>query len=140
MKNIRSYSELIKIPTFEERLKYLQIHSSIGLDTFGHDRYLNQSFYRSREWKNLRNEIIARDNGCDLAMNGYEINHNILIHHMNPLSITDIENHTDLLLNPEYLITTTLNTHNAIHYGIEVIKREPIIRTKFDTCPWKKEK
>ena len=139
MKNsIRTYSELIKFPTFDERVKYLQLNSLVGVDTFGHDRYLNQSFYKSREWKLIKQKVIARDCGRDLAMKGYEINHGILIHHMNPLSINDIENRSDLLLNPEYLITTTLRTHNAIHYGTEIISREPIIRTPNDTCPWKK--
>lgn len=134
---IRSYSELIKIPTFKDRVEYLQLKNLVGVDTFGHDRYLNQEFYRSREWKQIKKEVIARDLGRDLAMEGYEIHHGILIHHMNVITIEDIENRSDMLLNPEYLITTTLSTHNAIHYGTEPINLEPVVRTPNDTCPWK---
>lgn len=136
-RNIKTYSELISIPSFTERLEYLKEYSKIGVDTFGHDRYLNQKFYRSKEWKDLRNFVISRDNACDLGVPGYEIHHNILIHHMNPLTIDDINNNIDLILDPNYLITTCLETHNAIHYGNEIVNREPIIRTPNDTCPWK---
>lgn len=136
---IRKYSELMLIESFEERFRYLKLSGSVGLETFGFDRYFNQKFYRSKEWKRIRDEVIIRDNGCDLGVNGYEIHGRIYIHHMNPIRLNDIENATDFLLNPEYLITTTLNTHNAIHYGDEdLLILSPINRTENDTCPWKK--
>lgn len=138
---IRTYSELITLPTFEERFKYLQLNGQVGKDTFGFDRYLNQNFYRSTEWKRLRNQIILRDNGCDLGVEGYEIHGRIIIHHMNPITIKDIADATEILLNPEYLISTVHNTHNAIHYGDEsLLCLGPIERTKHDTCPWKQIK
>ena len=136
--SIRTYSELILLPTFEERFKYLQLNGRVGDDTFGFDRYINQNFYRSAEWKRIRDQIIIRDNGCDLALEGYEIYGRILIHHMNPITISDIKFSTEYLMNPEYLICVTHNTHNAIHYGDEKqIITGPIVRTKNDTCPWK---
>lgn len=136
--SIRTYSELILLPTFEERFKYLQLNGRVGDDTFGFDRYINQNFYRSAEWKRIRDQIIIRDNGCDLAFEGYEIYGRILIHHMNPITIKDVELSTEYLMNPEYLICVTHNTHNAIHYGDEKqIITGPIVRTKNDTCPWK---
>ena len=136
--SIRTYSELILLPTFEERFKYLQLNGRVGDDTFGFDRYINQNFYRSAEWKRIRDQIIIRDNGCDLAFEGYEIYGRILIHHMNPITISDIKFSTEYLMNPEYLICVTDNTHNAIHYGDETqIITGPIVRTKNDTCPWK---
>lgn len=136
--SIRTYSELILLPTFEERFKYLQLNGRVGDDTFGFDRYINQNFYRSAEWKRIRDYIIVRDNGCDLAVDGYEIHGRILIHHMNPITIKDVELSTEYLMNPEYLICVTHNTHNAIHYGDEKqIITGPIVRTKNDTCPWK---
>lgn len=135
---IKRYSELIRLETFEERFRYLRLYGKIGQDTFGFDRVFNQMFYKSREWKSIRNEVIVRDNGCDLGVEGYEIHGRILIHHMNPISLDDIRNNTDFLMNPEYLITTVLSTHNAIHYGDEnLLVKAPIERTKFDTCPWK---
>lgn len=136
---IRTYSELIKLPTFEERFKYLQLNGAVGQDTFGFDRYINQKFYRSLEWKRIRNEVIIRDNGCDLGVEGYEIyGQTIIIHHMNPITIKDIADVSDYLLNPEYLISTVHNTHNAIHYGDEsLLCLGPIERTPNDTCPWK---
>lgn len=135
---IRKYSELKKLKTFEERFEYLRLDGKIGQDTFGFDRIFNQMFYKSREWKTVRNEVIVRDNGCDLGVEGYEIYGKILIHHMNPISLDDIRNSSDFLMNPEYLISTTLLTHNAIHYGDEsLIIKAPIERTKNDTCPWK---
>ena len=135
---LRTYSELITLPTFKERFQYLQLSGSVGADTFGYDRYLNQLFYRTTEWKQLRHEIIVRDNGCDLAMDGYDIYGRIIIHHLNPLVKDDILNRSDYLLNPEFLICTTHNTHNAIHYGDEsLLIMEPIVRSKNDTCPWK---
>lgn len=137
---IRTYSELIKLPTFEERFKYLQLNGAVGKDTFGFDRYINQKFYRSLEWKRIRNEVIIRDNGCDLGVEGYEIyGQTIIIHHMNPITIKDIEDASDYLLNPEFLISTVHNTHNAIHYGDEnLLCLGPIERTPNDTCPWKR--
>ena len=136
--SIRTYSELILLPTFEERFKYLQLNGRVGDDTFGFDRYINQNFYRSAEWKRIRDQIIIRDNGCDLALEGYEIYGRILIHHMNPITAKDIGLNTEYLMNPEYLICVTHNTHNAIHYGDEKqIITGPIVRTKNDTCPWK---
>ena len=137
---IRTYSELITLETFEERFLYLKLDGSIGEDTFGFDRYLNQLFYRSPEWKQIRKFIITRDMGCDLAILDHEIiNQQIIIHHMNPLTKEDIINKTDYLLNPEYLICTTKKTHNAIHYGDERILDPivPIVRTKNDQCPWR---
>lgn len=137
---IRTYSELITLKTFEERFLYLKLDGSIGEDTFGFDRYLNQLFYRSPEWKQVRNFVITRDMGCDLAIPDHEIiNQQILIHHMNPLTKEDIINKSDYLLNPEYLICTTKKTHNAIHYGDERILDPivPIVRTKNDQCPWR---
>lgn len=136
--SIKTYSELITLPTFEERFKYLQLNGAVGQETFGFDRFINQEFYRSYEWKQLRNHIIVRDNGCDLGIEGREIRGKILIHHMNPVYIDDIRNVSDFLLNPEYLISTTLTTHNAIHYGDEeLLVRDPIMRSRNDTCPWR---
>ena len=136
--SIKTYSELILLPTFEERFKYLQLNGRVGDDTFGFDRYINQKFYRSAEWKRIRDYIIIRDNGCDLAVDGYEIHGRILIHHMNQITISDIKFSTEYLMNPDYLICVTHNTHNAIHYGDEKqIITGPIVRTKNDTCPWK---
>ena len=136
--SIKTYSELILLPTFEERFKYLQLNGRVGDNTFGFDRYINQNFYRSAEWKRIRDQIIIRDNGCDLALEGYEIYGRILIHHMNPITVKDVELSTEYLMNPEYLICVTHNTHNAIHYGDEkLINKGPVVRTKNDTCPWK---
>ena len=136
--SIKTYSELILLPTFEERFKYLQLNGRVGDDTFGFDRYINQKFYRSAEWKRIRDYIVIRDNGCDLALDGYEIHGRILIHHMNPITISDIKFSTEYLMNPNYLICVTHSTHNAIHYGDEKqIITGPIVRTKNDTCPWK---
>ena len=136
--SIRTYSELILLPTFEERFKYLQLNGRVGDDTFGFDRYINQNFYKSADWKRIRDQIIIRDNGCDLALEGYEIYERILIHHMNPITVKDVELSTEYLMNPEYLICVTHNTHNAIHYGDEkLLMKGPVVRTKNDTCPWK---
>lgn len=136
--NIRTYSELITLSTFEERYKYLQLSSSIGEETFGFDRYLNQNFYRSKEWKRIRDFVIIRDNGCDLGVEDRTIYGKIIIHHMNPIRTKDIQDVSDYLLNPEYLICTTHQTHNAIHYGDEnLLVRNPIERTANDTCPWR---
>ena len=136
--NIRTYSELIQLPTFEERFDYLRLDGVVGKDTFGFDRYLNQQFYRSSEWKRIRNQVIVRDNGCDLGIDEYEIHGRILIHHMNPISIEDLQHVSDLLMNPEYLICVSHRTHNAIHYGDEnLIVSAPIERSQNDTCPWR---
>ena len=139
-KIIRTYSELITIPTFKERFEYLKIGGKVGEDTFGFDRYLNQMFYTSPEWRALRHFIITRDGGRDLAMQGYDIQEGvkIFIHHMNPITTDDIINRSEYLLDPEYLVTTIKTTHDAIHYGnSELLFQEPIIRTKNDTCPWR---
>lgn len=136
--NIRRYSELIQIPTFEERFEYLRLDGQVGADTFGSDRYLNQIFYKSPEWKKIRDEIIIRDQCCDLAMPGYDIHGPVLIHHLNPITKEDILSRTDLLLNPEYLVCTIQSTHNAIHYGdVNLLITNPIERKPNDTCPWK---
>ena len=136
--SIRTYSELIQLPTFEERFNYLRLDGVVGKDTFGFDRYLNQQFYRSSEWKRIRNQVIVRDNGCDLGIDGYEIHGRILIHHINPISIEDLQHMSDLLMNPEYLICVSHRTHNAIRYGDEsLIVTAPIERSQNDTCPWR---
>lgn len=138
MKIIRTYSELITLPTFEERFNYLKLKGQVGKDTFGFDRWLNQIFYRDPEWKSVRDYVIVRDNGCDLGVDGYEINGRILVHHMNPITKEDILERSKYLLDPEFLISTIHNTHNAIHYGDEdLLIKTPIERTKNDTCPWK---
>ena len=136
---IRTYSELIALPTFEERFNYLRLGGCVGKETFGFDRYINQQFYRSAEWKRMRNLVILRDNGCDLGVKDRPIYERILIHHMNPVAIEDIQNGTDFLLNPEYLISTIHSTHNAIHYGdTNLLSRDPIERRPGDTCPWRR--
>lgn len=136
---IRTYGELIKLPTFKERFRYLKLNGKVAEETFGFDRYLNQQFYKSNEWLELRDYIIIRDCGCDLGIDDREIYKRIIIHHMNPITKYDIINRTDMLLNPEYLICTTKRTHDAIHYGDENILYDlPIERTKNDTCPWRR--
>ena len=135
---IRTYSELITLPTFEDRYRYLQLNGAVGKDTFGFDRYINQQFYRSKEWQRIRDEVIIRDNACDLGMEGYEIHGRIYVHHMNPIMVRDIQSNSDYLMNPEFLICTTHRTHNAIHYGDEnLLAKAPIERTKNDTCLWR---
>ena len=137
--SIKTYSELIEIPTFEERYEYLKLTGKVGEETFGFDRYLNQVFYRSKEWRSIRDYVINRDNGCDLAMEGHEIFGRVLIHHMNPIRKEDILRRSDFLLNPDYLISTIKNTHDAIHYGDkDLLIVAPIERTKNDTCPWRR--
>lgn len=136
---IKTYSDLILIPTFEERFNYLQLHGRVAQETFGFDRYLNQIFYRSTRWKHIRDFVLLRDMGCDLGIEGYEIQGKIIVHHMNPLQEEDIRDETDLLLDPEYLICTSHNTHLAIHYGDEdLLPKGPVIRLPNDTCPWRK--
>lgn len=135
---IRTYSELIAIPTFEERYKYLKIGGKVGEETFGFERYLNQEFYKSHEWQSIRRQVIVRDLGCDLGIEGREIHGKIIVHHMNPITIDDIVSASDFLLNPEYLICTLKSTHDAIHYGDEsLLIKAPVERMKNDTCPWK---
>lgn len=139
MRNIRTYSELSKLKTFKERYEYLKLNGKIGTETFGFDRYLNQNFYKTDEWLEIRDEIIARDLGCDLGVEGFDIHSNIIVHHMNPITKDDIINRTEFLLNPEYLICTSHRTHMAIHYGNEdLLVKGPVIREKNDTCPWHK--
>lgn len=136
--SIRTYSELIMIPTFEERFEYLQLKGSVGKDTFGYDRYLNQVLYRSPEWKRLRNQIIIRDGGCDLACDGYDIYNKVLIHHLNPITVEDVLTRSRKVFDPDNLVCVSHSTHNAIHYGdVDLLVTGPIIRTKNDTCPWR---
>lgn len=138
MKSIKCYSELVLLPTFEERYRYLRLSGNVGEETFGFDRYMNQAFYRSPEWKRIRDIVITRDSGCDLGIVGHEIFGRIIIHHMNPICPEDIRWRSDSLLNPEYLITTVHETHQAIHYGDEdLLVVAPIQRTRNDTCPWR---
>ena len=138
IERIRSYSEIITIDNFLDRFNYLKLGGSVGAETFGFDRYINQRFYTSREWMRVRDFIITRDFGCDLGVYGYEIYDKVYVHHMNPINANDIKMNTDILLNPEYLITTSFNTHNAIHYGdinlLDICYNE---RYPNDTCPWK---
>ena len=137
--SIKCYSELITIPTFIERYQYLKIGGRVGADTFGHDRYLNQILYHSGEWLDFRDEIIIRDNGCDLAHPDFELHDRILIHHINPITVEDVLRRDPKIFDPENVISTCLNTHNAIHYGDESrLMLLPITRTKNDTCPWRR--
>lgn len=139
MRMIRTYSELSQLRTFKERYEYLRLDGVVGEDTFGFDRYINQIFYKSKEWVSVRREVIIRDNGCDLGLEGHEIPGKMLIHHMNPIRLDDIVKRNDILLNPEYLITTVLATHNAIHYGdVDLLAAIPQERSRNDTCPWRK--
>jgi hypothetical protein len=134
---IRSYSELRRIDSFEERFEYLSLKRGVGEATFGFDRYLNQMFYRSTEWKQVRNRVIVRDLGCDLGIPGYDIHDRILIHHMNPMTPDMVIHSDDNLLNPEYLITTSHRTHNAIHYGDKSQLPRPLVeRRSGDTLLW----
>lgn len=138
MKTIKTYSELITLQTFEDRFNYLQLRGEVGKATFGHNRYLNQILYNSPEWRRFRNEIIIRDNGCDLACDGYEIYGRALIHHINPITVEDIVNRNPMVFDPENVITTVHNTHNAIHYSDEsLLPKSPIERKQNDTCPWR---
>lgn len=136
---IRTYSELSTLTNFKDRFRYLKLDGAVGEATFGFDRYLNQLFYRSQRWRKIRDEVIVRDCGCDLGIEGYEIYKYAMIHHMNPITAKDIQDESEYLLNPEYLITTTQRTHNAIHYGDEdLLLTMPVERTKNDTCPWRR--
>lgn len=136
---IKTYSELIRIPNYIDRFKYLQLNGQVGEDTFGFDRYLNQVLYRSPEWKRFRREIIVRDEGRDMACEDYEIVGRILVHHINPITIADVNNRDSKIFDPENVVCVSHNTHNAIHYGDgKLLTTEPVIRTKNDTCPWKR--
>lgn len=136
--SIKTYSELITLPTFEERYRYLRLGGRVGEETFGFDRYLNQVFYTSNEWRDIRDHVIIRDGGCDLGIEDREIFGKILVHHMNPIRQEDILRRSKFLLDPEYLICTVKNTHDAIHYGDEsLLILPPVERTQFDTCPWR---
>lgn len=136
---IRTYSELSNLPSFEERYDYLKLDGVIGEDTFGFQRWLNQVFYKTPEWRSVRRQVIIRDNGCDLGLHGYDILGRIIVHHMNPITPDDIRNRSPYLLNPEYLISTAHMTHEAITYGCDNLLPKPVIeRTPFDTCPWKR--
>lgn len=137
--NSRSYEELIRLNSYDERLNYLKLFGKIGEDTFGFDRYLNQRFYRSAEWKRLRKQIFIRDNGCDMGLEGYDIlnPNSVIIHHINSINLEDLNNHSDRLMNPNNLITVSRWTHNLIHFGD--VEKIPVVyeRTPNDTCPWK---
>lgn len=133
----RTYSELVRLDTFEERYHYLALKGRVGESTFGFDRHINQRFYTSRQWRQLRHEVIARDLGCDLGIEGYEIFSGLYIHHMNPMSVRDIVHGDERILDPEFLITTTHKTHNAIHYGDERLLARPLAeRRPGDTTLW----
>lgn len=135
---MRTYSELIQIPSFKERFKYCQLNGQIGIDMFGFDRYLNQTLYRSARWRSLRNQIIIRDNGCDLAHEDFPVNKRVLIHHLNPITEQDVLNESSVLFDPENLICVSHETHNAIHYGTEALLPQGNIERKpNDTCPWR---
>jgi hypothetical protein len=134
---IRTYTELLQYETFEERYRYLSLNGVVGRDTFGFDRYINQKFYASAQWRQLRNQIIVRDNGCDLAIPGRDIHYRLIIHHMNPMVVEDFTHGNDAILDPEFLISTTHRTHNAIHYGDEnLLQKEFKPRSRGDTKLW----
>lgn len=135
---MRTYTELSQLQTFEERYEYLRLDGIVGQDTFGFDRYLNQNFYRSAEWKRIRDQVIVRDMGCDLGIAGADIYGKIIIHHMNPITSDDVLRHSQIMIDPENLICVSQTTHNLIHYGVDKLPdRNPVERTPNDTCPWK---
>lgn len=137
--SLKTYTELSRLHSFEDRFEYLKIPGRVGESTFGFDRWLNQKFYRSAEWKHIRNKVIARDNGCDLGIEGHEIYDRILVHHMNPLTQMSIVNAEEILLDTEYLICVSHITHNAIHFGDKsLLAQLPKERKPHDTIPWKK--
>lgn len=134
----KKYSELIRLATFMDRYQYLRLDGRVGIETFGYDRYLNQILYHTPEWRRFRRDIIIRDKACDLGCDGYELYDKILIHHINPITVDDVLNRDPKIFDPNNVISASLNTHNAIHYGDErLLVSEPIVRTKNDTCPWK---
>lgn len=135
---IRTYHELVSLHTFEERFEYLKLSAPVGIATFGGNRYLNQAFYKSKEWKEVRDFVIVRDNACDLAHPDRQLFDRILVHHLNPVTVEDVVDSTEFLLNPEYLVSTCVATHNAIHYGdASLLVSAPIERTPWDTAPWR---
>ena len=137
---VKTYSELSQLETYEERFDYLSLSGKVGEETFGFDRYLNQQLYKSKEWQMVRDIVIMRDNGCDLGLEDYDIFGTIYVHHMNPITSEDIIDRTEYLLNPEYLVCVSLDTHNAIHYGTKdyINKNKIVTRHPNDHCPWKK--
>lgn len=137
MTRFRSYSELERLSTFDERYEYLRLDGQVGRSTFGFDRYINQNFYSSYDWKRVREQVIYRDDGCDLGVPGYEIHSGILIHHINPMRVDDVIHGAEWLIDPEYLITTTQRTHNAIHYSdISLLPKIVVARSPGDTRLW----
>lgn len=137
--SIRTYSEMMQFETFEERFNYLKLDGKVGEDTFGYDRIVNQMLYKSPKWRSTRDKIIIRDNGCDLGIDGREINGRVLIHHINPITLDDILRESSVLFDPENLISVSHITHNAIHYSDEnILIKDPVERSKNDTCPWKR--
>lgn len=135
---IRTYSELITYESFIDRYNYLKLVGQVGVETFGFDRYINQMLYKSKRWLDTRRKVIIRDQGCDLGVDGYEIGDRIIIHHMNPITLEDIEEERSEVFDPEFLISTSFRTHNAIHYGDEsLLPQLPVDRSKNDMCPWK---
>lgn len=135
---IRCYKDLSRLESFIERYQYLKIHGKVGEETFGLDRYINQSLYKSQRWKNIRSQVIIRDNGCDLGVDGHEIDRYIVVHHMNPITLEDIEEERDVVFDPEYLICCTSRTHQAIHFGDEgLLPKDYVERRPNDTCLWR---
>lgn len=133
----RNYTELSQIEDFTERFRYLRVTSNVGVETFGFERWLNQAFYTSTQWKQVRQKVIARDLGCDLGIKGHEIHYRVIIHHMNPMSVQDVTHSDPTILDPEYLITTSHRTHNAIHFGDENLLVQPLVRRRpGDTKLW----
>jgi hypothetical protein len=134
---IRTYTELRRIASFEDRFKYLAVHSSIGIATFGFERWLNQAFYTSATWRTCRHIVIARDLGCDLGVEGYEVHDKIIVHHMNPVTVQQVEDRDPSIFDPEFLISVSHNTHNAVHYGNEKLLAKPLVeRRPNDTRLW----
>lgn len=137
--SIKSYKELIKLKTFEERLRYLQLNANVGIETFGSGRWLNQRLYHSSLWADVKNEIILRDNGCDLGLEGYEIRGRIYVHHLNPITKEDVLNNSSKLYDSDNLICVSFDTHQSIHYGSECAALSQLVeRRPNDTCPWKR--
>lgn len=138
-RNIRTYSELIQYQTYEERYEYLKLNGRVGEETFGNDRILNQMLYKDPEWLRTRDIVIIRDNGCDLGIPGREIHGAILVHHINPITVEDVVNRDPKVFDPNNLICTSLLTHNAVHFSnSDILVKDPIVRSKNDTCPWKR--
>ena len=139
MKITRSYSAMRRLGTFEERFDYLKLEGRVGEETFGYDRYINQMLYKSSRWLRLKDKIIIRDNGCDLGIEGREIHGPVTIHHINPITVEDILNENPMVFDPDNLVCVSLMTHNAIHYSDDsILIKDPIARSEYDTCPWKR--